>query len=152
MSARTVAIALLLAFIALLTVGSALAADQEQEWGVPIVAVDWSSLQRTPETADVWITKSFGEVITLGHDTYPHRSQKLMYAIDCADHTYALKRWILTDGPDGTGNVVWADSAERLDYLSAPKGTLEAAVIVTACGVNPKSTVARNPGETNQVQ
>jgi hypothetical protein len=152
MSTRTIAIALLLTLIALLTIGSALAGEEEQEWGVPIVAVDWSSLQRTPATADLWVTKSFGETITLGHDVYPHRSQKLMYAIDCADGTYALKEWILTEGANGTGNTVWADRAEHLDYVSAPKGTVEAAVIVAACQVNPKSTVARNPGKANPVQ
>ena len=152
MSTRTVAFALLSALVALLSIGSALAAEDEQEWGVPIVAVDWSSLQRTPARADIWITKSFGETITLGHDTYPHRSQKLMYAIDCADGTYALKEWILTDGANGTGNTVWADRAERLDYVSPPKGTLEAAVILAACQVNPKSKVARNPGEANPLQ
>lgn len=152
MSTRTVAFALILAFLALLTAGSALAADEEQEWGVPIVAVDWSSLQRTPATTDIWVTKSFGETITLGHDAYPHRSQKLMYAIDCADRTYALKEWILTDGADGTGNTVWADHAERLDYVPATKGTLEAAVVLAACEVNPSSTVARNPSQANPVQ
>ena len=50
----------------------------------------------------LWVTKSFAEPITLGHNLYPHRSQKLQYAIDCADRTYALEQWVLTDGADGS--------------------------------------------------
>ena len=125
--------------------GTAAAADDEQEYGVPIVAVNWASLHRTGESADVWVTKSFAEPITLGHDLYPHRSQKLQYAIDCADRTYALEQWVLTDGADGEGNTVWADRPEKLDFLHPGKGTLEAGVVHAACEVNPKSTVARTP-------
>ncbi len=136
--------ALMVPLFAILSAVSASAAEDD-EYGVPIVAVDWMSLHHTGATADVWVTKSFPETITLGHDTYPHRSQKLQYAIECSDRTYALEQWVLTDGPDGEGNTVWADRAERLDFLHPPKGTLEAAVVHTACEVNPKSTVARTP-------
>jgi hypothetical protein len=139
--------ALMVPLLVILT-GASVAAAEDDEYGVPIVAVDWTSLHHTGASADVWVTKSFPETITLGHDTYPHRSQKLQYAIECSDRTYALEQWILTDSADGGGNTVWADRAEQLDFLHPVKGTLEAAVVHTACEVNPKSTVARTPHPT----
>jgi hypothetical protein len=146
--------ALVVPLFAILTAVSAAAADDNEadEHGVPVVAVDWASLHHTGALEDVWVTKSFPETITLGHETYPHRSQKLQYAIECADRTYALEQWVLTDGPDGTGNTVWADRAVQLDFLHAEKGTLEAAVVHTACELNPKTTVARTPRPATTLQ
>ncbi len=143
--------ALAVPLFAILTAVSASAADEEAS-GVPIVAVDWTSLHDTGASVDVWVTKSFPETITLGHDAYPHRSQKLQYAIECADRTYALEKWVLTDGPDGTGNTVWADRAVQLDFLHPEKGTLEAAVVHTACELNPKSKIARTPRPATTLQ
>src|SRR6185295_11309652 len=95
---RSFVAALVLSLAAAVAFPSASAAEPEQEWGVPIVAVDWSSLRLWPGAASVRIIKSFDETITLGHDTYPHRSQILEYVIACADRTFALKDWVLTDG------------------------------------------------------
>ena len=138
---RILAKALLVPVFAILTAVSA-AAVEDDEYGVPAVAVDWTSLHDTGASAHVWVTKSFPATITLGHDTYPHRSQKLQYAIDCSDRTYALEQRVLTDGPDGEGNTLWVDRAERLDFLHQSKGTLEAAVVHNACAERPRPTVA----------
>jgi hypothetical protein len=148
---RILLMALAIPLFAILTAVSASAADKEG-YDVPIVAVDWTSLHYTGASVDVWVTKSFPATITLGHDAYPHRSQKLQYAIECADRTYALEKWVLTDGPDGTGNTVWADRAVQLDFLHPEKGTLEAAVVHTACELNPKSTIARTPHPATTLQ
>ena len=80
-------------FFAALPTTAVFGADEEGEYGVPVVAVNWSSLHRDGARADVWVTRSFPEPIMLGHDTYLHQSQKVQYAIECADRTYALKRW-----------------------------------------------------------
>jgi len=116
------------------------------------VAVDWSSFERSGDLAHIWVTTTFAETVTLGHGTYPHRSQRLQYAIDCADRTHALEQWILTDAAGGEGNIVWQDRAAKLYFARGAKGTLEAAVVHAACELNPKSTVARNPAEAAPVQ
>ncbi|PWT74641.1 MAG: hypothetical protein C5B46_03735 [Proteobacteria bacterium] len=118
----------------------------------PDVKVDWSSFERSGDLARLRVTATFPEMITLGHGTYAHRSQKLQYAIDCAERSYALEQWSLTDSVDGSGNVVWQDHAAKLDFTRGDKGTLEAALVVAACGINPTSTVARNPSDAAPVQ
>lgn len=115
-------------------------------------AVNWASFERSGDLAHIWVTRTFAQTIALGHGTYRHRSQRLQYAIDCADRTYALEQWLLTDAVDGEGKIVWQDRAANLYFVRGDKGTLEAAVVHAACEVNPKSTVARNPAEAPPVQ
>lgn len=143
-----VALAALFAALPLTSV----AAPDDDEYGVPVVVVDWSSLHRSGAAAYVWVTRSFPEPIMLGHDTYLHRSQKLQYAIACADHTYALVQWVLTDAADGQGNTVWADRPVNLDFLHPEKGTLEADFVHAACEGDPASTVARTPNPAKTVE
>lgn len=105
-------------------------------------AVDWKSYQRIGPMAHVWFLRSFRETAELGHATYPHRSQRVQYAIDCDQRTYALSQWILTDGENGAGQVVWADRAASLEFIKPFAGTLEAAVIHAACEVKPGARIA----------
>ena len=143
---RSLAKIAVVALFAALPITPAFADDDE--YGIPVVAVDWTSLHRGDARLDVWVTRSFPEPIMLGHDTYLHQSQKVQYAIECADRTYALVQWVLTDAAEGKGNTVWADRAMSLDYLRPVKGTLEAAVVHAACEGNGASTVARTPNQT----
>lgn len=149
MFARILVKIVLTALFAALPIASMSAAGDEDEYGVPIVVVDWTSLHRSGARAEGWVTRSFPEPIMLGHDTYLHRSQKLQYAIACADRTYALVQWVLTDAAEGQGNTVWADRAVSLDYLHPVKGTLEAAFVHAACEADPASAVARTPNRAN---
>jgi len=111
---------------------------------VQSTAVDWKSFERVGNHASVWLLRSFPQTAVLGHQLYPHRSQRVEYVIDCTDRSYALSQWILTDGPEGTGQVVWADRDEALSFVTAAKGTLEAAVVHAACSLEPTTRVAEH--------
>ncbi|MGH7462988.1 MAG: hypothetical protein ACREMA_18435, partial [Longimicrobiales bacterium] len=86
-------------FVALaLAVGvlSAHAAPVQGSEDPQIAAVDWKSFERVGNHARIWLLRSFQETTLLGHDLYPHRSQRVQYVIDCSDRSYALSQWILT--------------------------------------------------------
>jgi len=124
---------------------SAHAAPVQGSESLQIAAVDWKSFERVGNHARIWLLRSFQETTLLGHDLYPHRSQRVQYVIDCTDRSYALSQWILTDGEDGAGAVVWADRNEELDFVPAAKGTLEAAVIHAGCSIDSPTSVAKQP-------
>jgi hypothetical protein len=109
---------------------------------VQITAVDWKSFDRVGNHARVWLLRSFPETIALGHELYPHRSQRIQYVIDCTDRSYALSQWILTDGENGSGEVVWADRDQALSFVQPAKGTVEAGVVHSACALEPTTKVA----------
>lgn len=109
---------------------------------VQITAVDWKSFDRVGNHATVWLLRSFAETTVLGHQLYPHRSQRVQYAIDCTDRSYALSQWVLTDGENGSGQVVWADRNSALSFVEPAKGTLEAGVVHSACALEPTTRVA----------
>ncbi len=137
------AINLFLALALALGVLSANAGQAPSGEGTQIAAVDWKSFEKTGNHARIWLLRSFPETTLLGHDLYPHRSQRIQYVIDCTDRSYALSQWILTDGENGAGAVVWADRNEDLDFLSTTKGTLEAAVVHAACSIDFPTSVAK---------
>ena len=102
-----------------------------------ITAVDWKSFDRVGNQARIWLLRSFTETTLLGHELYPHRSQRIQYVIDCTDRSYALSQWVLTDGENGAGQVVWADRNSALSFVTAAKGTIEARVVHAACATEP---------------
>jgi len=110
-----------------------------------VAAVDWKSFERVGNHARIWLLRSFTETTLLGHDLYPHRSQRIQYVIDCTDRSFALSQWILTDGERGAGAVVWADRNDDLAFIAPAKGTLEAAVVHAACSIETPATVASRP-------
>ena len=102
-----------------------------------ITRVDWKSFDRVDNHARIWLLRSFTETTLLGHQLYPHRSQRIQYVIDCTERSYALSQWVLTDGENGTGQVVWADRNSELSFVKAAKGTIEAGVVHAACSTEP---------------
>lgn len=148
MHARTFFQLVFASILSMMALTSAIA--EEDHYGIPVVAVDWPSLHRSGAQLNVWVTKSFAEPITLGHDTYPHQSQTLQYAIKCVDHTYALKQWKLTDAAQGQGDIVWADRATRLDFVEPAQGSWEAAIIHAACESNPTAAAAADTPDQNK--
>lgn len=124
---------------------AALSAQSAPADTTQVAAVDWKSFERVGNHARIWLLRSFKETTLLGHDLYPHRSQRVQYVIDCTDRSYALSQWILTDGENGAGAVVWADRNEELDFLHAARGTLEAAVIHAGCSIDAPTSVAKQP-------
>ena len=95
--------------------------------------MDWKSIDRVGDHASMWVLLSFTETTQLGHALYPHRSQRIKYVIDCTDRSYALSQWVLTDGENGAGQVVWADGNSELSFVKAGKGTMEAGVVHAVC-------------------
>ncbi len=116
--------------------GTSNTATKQQQHEVT-TAVDWKSFDRVGNHAKIWLLRSFTETILLGHQLYPHRSQRIQYVIDCTDRSYALSQWVLTDGENGAGQVVWADRNSALSFVKAAKGTIEAEVMHAACSTEP---------------
>jgi len=109
----------------------------KQQQDKVITTVDWKSFDRLGNHARVWLLRSFTKTTLLGHALYPHRSQRIQYVIDCTDRSYALSQWVLTDGENGAGQVVWADRNSALSFVKAAKGTIEAGVVHAACSTEP---------------
>jgi hypothetical protein len=109
----------------------------KQQQDEVITTVDWKSFDRLGNHATIWLLRSFTETTLLGHDLYPHRSQRIQYVIDCTDRSYALSQWVLTDGENGAGQVVWSDRNSELSFVKAAKGTMEAEVMQAACSTQP---------------
>ena len=98
-----------------------------------VIAVNWKSLERSRKVAEVWVTYTFPRTITLGHGLYPHRSQRLQYAIACEDRSIALSQWLLTDEDAGSGQVIWS-GREASPRFSAPwAGSTEQDLVAQAC-------------------
>jgi hypothetical protein len=116
--------------------GTSNTATKQQQDEV-ITAVGWKSFDRVGNHTRIWLLRSFRETILLGHQLYPHRSQRIQYVIDCTDRSYALSQWVLTEGENGAGQVVWADRNSVLSFVKASKGTIEAGVVHTACSTEP---------------
>lgn len=116
--------------------GTSNTATKQQQDEV-ITTVDWKSFDRLDNHARIWLLRSFTETTLLGHGLYPHRSQRIQYVIDCAERSYALSQWVLTEGENGAGQVVWADRNSALSFVKASKGTIEAGVVHTACSTEP---------------
>jgi len=107
-----------------------------------IVTVDWKSFDQLDNYTSIWLLRSFKETTLLGHDLYPHRSQRIQYVIDCTDRSYALSQWVLTDGENGAGQVVWADRNSEFSFVKAWKDSIEAEVVDAACSTERTTRVA----------
>ena len=116
----------------------------KQQQDEVITTVDWKSFDRLGNHARIWLLRSFTKTTLLGHELYPHRSQRIQYVIDCTDRSYALSQWVLTDGENGAGQVVWADRNSALSFVKAAKGTIEAGVVHAACSMEPTTRVAEH--------
>ena len=101
------------------------------------VYLDRSSVERSGPLSSAWVLKSFGQPITLGHDLYPHQSQKLLFEIDCEDRTLRLDKWVLTDESEGQGNVVWSAQDASSPMEPVTPGSTEELVARTACTPEP---------------
>jgi hypothetical protein len=99
--------------------------------------LDLGSIEREGQTARAWVLRSYSSEIRLGHDLYPHRSQKLEYEFHCADHTFLVQRWVLTDAAYGGGNPVWAGYSRHHDSERTVPGTPEARAADLACSGAP---------------
>ena len=64
--------------------------------------------------------------------------------IDCTDRSYALSQWVLTDGENGAGQVVWADRNSEFSFVKATKRTIEAEVVDAACSTERTTRVAEH--------
>jgi hypothetical protein len=132
-------LALLLALSAALPFAPASASEWqllEQRDG-DTVYLDRGSVERSGTLSSAWVLKSFGQPITLGHDRYPHQSQKLFFQIDCEDRTLRLDKWVLTDESEGHGNVVWSAQDASSPMEPVAPGSTEELVARTACTPEP---------------
>ncbi len=101
--------------------------------GDAVVAVNWKSLERSDGFTQVWSTTTFPATITLGHGLYPHRSQRLHYAIDCERRTFGVTQWLLTDEAGGAGQVVWSGRSHASAFSTPWPGSAEEAIVSQAC-------------------
>ena len=102
--------------------------------------IDRSSVADLSSGKSVWVLRNYAQSITLGLDPvtgeawYPHRSVKILYAIDCGAGRLALSAWQMYSGNFADGEVIWADKNHGLPAYSAPASAEENAAFVMACG------------------
>lgn len=102
--------------------------------------IDRSSVTDISGGKSVWVLRNYAEIITLGLDPvtgeawYPHRSVKVLYAVDCSAGRLALSAWQMYSGNFAAGEAVWADKHHGLPAYSAPASVEENAAVITACG------------------
>lgn len=132
-------IALLLALSAVLSSAPASANEWQllEQHDGDAVYLDRGSVERSGPLSRAWVLKSFGQPITLGHDLYPHQSQKLFYEINCEDRTLRLDKWVLTDESEGHGNVVWLAQDRSSPMEPVARGSTEELLARTACAPEP---------------
>jgi hypothetical protein len=102
--------------------------------------IDRSSVTANPGGKSVWVLRNYAGTLSLGLDPvtgtpwYPHRSVKVLYAVDCNAGRVALSAWEMYSGNFANGEVVWADKNHGLLGYAAPAAAEENAAIVAACG------------------
>ncbi len=113
-----------------------LVADAQQS----AVYIDRLSVTSNANTKAVWVLRNYAETISLGKDPetgtpwYPHRSVKVLYAVDCKAGRVALGAWQMYSGNFANGEIVWADKHHGLPAFAAPAAAEETAAIDAACG------------------
>ena len=107
--------------------------------------IDRSSVTDSAGARSVWVLRNYAETLTLGLDPvtgapwYPHRSVKVLYAVDCNAGRVALSAWEMYSGNFANGEVVWADKHYGLPAYAAPAAAEENAAIVAACSAKTAS-------------
>ncbi len=102
--------------------------------------IDRFSVTEIAGAKSVWVLRNYAETITLGLDPvtgapwYPHRSVKVLYAVDCGAGRVAVNAWQMYSGNFANGEIVWADKHHGLPAYSAPAAAEENAAIAAACG------------------
>ena len=110
-----------------------------EEWslvaqdGNEIVFVDRTSIFEMGDLKKARVLRSFSNVQTIGDEAFAHKSEILLYAVRCEDHSLAFEQWTMTAGEIGTGATVWAGQIEQPSLYKDPNDPMELSMIASVC-------------------
>ena len=110
-----------------------------EEWSLvahdsdEIVFVDRTSIYQVGNLKKARMLRSFSTVHTIGDTAFPHKSEILLYAIRCEDHSLAFEQWTLTAGEIGTGATVWTGEVAQPSLYKDPADPTFVSMVASVC-------------------
>lgn len=135
MDVKTIAVALIGGWLALLVAGSAHSADWRTlsgEDGMQVYLDEASVVRKGPVTRAT-IMRNHSLTQTLGDDWYPHRSQVVRYELVCSSRSASIKSWAFRAGELGSGSTVWEQRNPWATPARVADGTTEQALVSRLC-------------------
>lgn len=117
---------------------------------LPALAVDWHRVATTGsqtvlvdrDSVHVFqgdvrarVLHSYSETQTLG-DRFPHRSNVILYSVDCGERELGYMQWSMQTQEFGAGRTVWADSVNEVSYYAATTDVVDNAVVDSVCSLH----------------
>jgi hypothetical protein len=118
---------------------------------LPALAVDWDRVAATASqtvlidrdsvhafNGDVRarVMHSYSQTQTLG-DIFPHRSNVILYSVDCGKRELGYLQWSMQSQELGAGRTVWADSVNvnGVSYYRAGTDVVDNALVDSVCSL-----------------
>lgn len=98
-----------------------------------IVFIDRSSVFEVGDLKKARVLRSFSTVQTIGDTAFPHKSEILLYAVQCKDQSLGFEQWTLTAGEIGTGATVWSGRIAKPVLYKDPDNPVFAGMIASVC-------------------
>lgn len=98
-----------------------------------IVFVDRASIRQDADLKKVLVLHSYSKVQTIGDDAFPHKSEIMLYAVRCEDHSLGFEEWTMTSGEIGSGETIWAGQVERPSLYQDPADAVAVGMIDAVC-------------------
>jgi len=98
-----------------------------------IVFIDRSSVSEVGDLRKARVLRSFSTVQTIGDTAFPHKSEILLYAVQCKDQSLGFEQWTLTAGEIGTGATVWSGRIAKPVLYQDPDNPVFAGMIASVC-------------------
>lgn len=98
-----------------------------------IVFVDRASIRQDADLKKVLVLHSYSKVQTIGDDAFPHKSEIMLYAVRCEDHSLGFEKWTMTSGEIGSGETIWAGQVERPSLYQDPADAVAVGMIDAVC-------------------
>jgi hypothetical protein len=114
---------------------------------LPALAVDWHRVATT-DSQTVLVDRdsvhafngdvrgramhSYSQTQSLG-DMYPHRSNVILYSVDCGNRELGCMQWSMQSHELGAGRTVWADSVNAVSYYAADTDVVDNALVDSVC-------------------
>ena len=135
MRAKFLGALLLGAWLALVLIGSAHAADWRTVSAdeTTQIYVDASSVALHGAAREAVVLVNYPSGRTLGDDWFPHRSEIVRYRLACSTGEAGLKSWAFKAGELGSGETVWKGN-QLAPVLSKPAGdSVEGRLLAQLC-------------------
>jgi hypothetical protein len=101
--------------------------------GNEIVFVDRSSIFAVGDLKKARVLRSFSTIQTIGDTAFPHKSEILLYAVQCRDRSLGFEEWTMTAGEIGTGATVWTGQIAQAVLYKDPDDPVFVGMIASVC-------------------